>query len=73
MPANVSEARPRLNVTLRVREAFAAGGLAGSGVVILNAPWKLDEELRVIVPALAARMGIGDWGRGTVKWLVEPV
>jgi 23S rRNA (adenine2030-N6)-methyltransferase len=62
-----------LNVELRVREAFAAGGLAGSGLVILNAPWKLDEELRVLVPALAARLGLGDWGRGTVEWLVAPV
>jgi 23S rRNA (adenine2030-N6)-methyltransferase len=62
-----------LNVTLRVREAFAAGGLAGSGLAIVNAPWKLDQDLRVIVPALAQRLGIGDWGQGTVEWLVEPV
>jgi 23S rRNA (adenine2030-N6)-methyltransferase len=62
-----------LNVELRVREAFAAGGLAGSGLVILNAPWKLDEDLRLLVPALAARMGLGDWGQGKVEWLVAPV
>jgi 23S rRNA (adenine2030-N6)-methyltransferase len=62
-----------LNVALRVREAFGAGGLAGSGLVIVNAPWKLDEELRVLVPALAARLGLGDWGRATVEWLVAPV
>lgn len=57
---------------LQVREAFAAGGLAGSGLVILNAPWKLDEELRLLAPALAERMGLGEWGRATVAWLVEP-
>jgi 23S rRNA (adenine2030-N6)-methyltransferase len=62
-----------LKVELRVREAFSAGGLAGSGLVIVNAPWKLDEELRVLVPALAGRLGLGDWGRGTVEWLVAPV
>jgi 23S rRNA (adenine2030-N6)-methyltransferase len=62
-----------LDVSLRVREAFAAGGLAGSGLVILNAPWKIDEELRVLVPALAKRLGLGTWGRGMVEWLVEPV
>jgi 23S rRNA (adenine2030-N6)-methyltransferase len=61
-----------LNVEMRVREAFAAGGLAGSGVVILNAPWKIDEDLRLLVPALAQRMGLGQWGRGSVEWLVEP-
>ena len=62
-----------LKVELQVREAFVAGGLAGSGLAILNAPWKLDEELRVLVPALAERLGLGEWGRGTVEWLVEGV
>jgi 23S rRNA (adenine2030-N6)-methyltransferase len=61
-----------VRVELRVREAFDAGGLAGSGLLILNAPWKLDEELRLIVPALAQRLGLGDWGHGTIDWLVPP-
>ena len=62
-----------LKVELQVREAFVGGGLAGSGLVIVNAPWKLDEELRLLVPALASRLGLGSWGRGSVEWLVEPV
>ena len=62
-----------LKVELRVREAFVGGGLAGSGLAIVNAPWKLDEELRVLVPALAARLGLGPWGQGTVEWLLPPV
>ena len=61
-----------LRVKLRVREAFDAGGLAGSGLMILNAPWKLDEDLRVIVPALATRLGLGESGHGTVEWVVPP-
>ncbi len=61
-----------LRVELMVREAFDAGGLAGSGLLILNAPWKLDEDLRVIVPALAERLGLGAFGRGTVEWVVPP-
>ncbi len=62
-----------LKVELRVREAFAAGGLAGSGVLILNTPWKLDKELRLLVSALAQRLGLGNWGQGSVEWLVPPV
>ena len=62
-----------LKVEMRVREAFSGGGLAGSGLIILNAPWKLDEELKLLVPALAARLGIGSWGRSDVSWLNTPV
>jgi 23S rRNA (adenine2030-N6)-methyltransferase len=61
-----------LRVELRVREAFAAGGLAGSGLAIVNTPWKLDDELRQIVPALAQRLGLGKWGQATVEWLLPP-
>lgn len=60
-----------LCVELRVREAFAAGGLAGSGLAILNAPWKFDAEMRCLVPALAARLGLGSFGEATVSWLVK--
>lgn len=62
-----------LQVELRVREAFSGGGLAGSGLAIVNTPWRLDEELRLIVPALADRLGLGQWGSGLVEWLVPPV
>jgi 23S rRNA (adenine2030-N6)-methyltransferase len=61
-----------LRVELRVREAFEGGGLAGSGLVIVNPPWKLDEELGVLMPALASRLGLGSWGRGDVEWLTPP-
>lgn len=61
-----------LKVELRVREAFSGGGLAGSGLAILNAPWKLDQELKVVVPALAQRLGLGSWGRGEVAWINRP-
>ncbi len=61
-----------LKVELRIREAFAGGGLAGSGVIIFNTPWKLDEELRLIGPALAERLGLGNWGHAAIAWLVPP-
>ena len=61
-----------LKVQMRVREAFKGGGLAGSGLIILNAPWKLDAELRQLVPALAQRLGIGSWGQAEVSWLNTP-
>lgn len=61
-----------LQVELRVREVFKAGGLAGSGLMIVNTPWQLDTELAQLVPALAHRLGLGDFGRATVAWRVPP-
>jgi 23S rRNA (adenine2030-N6)-methyltransferase len=62
-----------LMAELRIREVFKQGGLAGSGVIVVNAPWKLDEELALLLPALADRLGLGIWGMGRVEWLVPPV
>jgi 23S rRNA (adenine2030-N6)-methyltransferase len=61
-----------LKAELRIKEPFKEGGLAGSGLVIVNAPWKFDEELDLLLPALAGRLGIGKWGAGSVDWIVPP-
>jgi len=41
---------------LLVRPARPDGGLAGSGVIVVNPPWRLEEELGVLLPELAARL-----------------
>ena len=61
-----------LRIELRIREAFKGGGLAGSGMIIVNPPWTMDNDLRLLMPALAQRLGLGTWGHGTVDWLVPP-
>ena len=66
------DAAGTLKIEMRIREAFEGGGLAGSGLIIVNPPWTLDDELRLLVPALAQRLGLGDWGHATVDWLVPP-
>ncbi len=53
-----------LQIELHVREPFEGGGLAGSGVLVINPPWTLHDEMAVILPALASRLGVGAWGRG---------
>jgi 23S rRNA (adenine2030-N6)-methyltransferase len=62
-----------LKAEVRVREAFDGGGLAGSGLIIINPPWPLEDELKVLIPALADRLGVGTWGRGAIEWLVPPI
>ncbi len=61
-----------LHVELRVKAAFAQGGLSGSGLVLINPPWTLENDCRGLLPALAERLGLGDWGRSHVQWLTPP-
>lgn len=61
-----------LHVELRIKAAFAQAGLSGSGLIIINPPWTLENDLQILVPALAARLSLGDWGRSLVQWLTPP-
>ena len=57
---------------LLVRKPAENGGLAGSGVVIVNPPWTLHEEAKIILPALADVLGEDGQGRYRLEWLVKP-
>jgi len=48
--------------------ALAADTLAGSGLIICNAPWKLDEEIRDICDDLLCLIG-GTEGKWSVDWV----
>jgi 23S rRNA (adenine2030-N6)-methyltransferase len=61
-----------LHTQLRVKAAFERGGLTGSGMVVVNPPFKLETELQILLPALADRLGLGSWGHGAVEWLTPP-
>ena len=59
-----------LRAELTVASGRAVEGLAGSGLVIVNPPWTLEGDLRVLLPALQAVLG-RDGGRGSTRldWL----
>jgi 23S rRNA (adenine2030-N6)-methyltransferase len=57
---------------LAVRQGFAEGGLAGSGIAVINPPFTLKSELDLLLPILAQRLGVGTWGRGSVSELTPP-
>lgn len=61
-----------LQIEVRVKAAFARGGLAGSGMIIVNPPFGLEADLRLLGPALAQRLALGEWGRSTTNWLTPP-
>lgn len=49
-------------------ESSRADKLNGSGLIIINPPWKLDEELKELLPALHQAMGT-EYEGTTVRWL----
>jgi 23S rRNA (adenine2030-N6)-methyltransferase len=60
-----------IGAKLMVREAFAEGGLAGSGLIIVNPPWTLEQDLGALLPALASRLGVGKWGTGEFSRIMK--
>lgn len=61
-----------LNAKLLVRSVMPKGGLAGAGLIIVNPPWPLEEEIRILFPALAERLSQAEGAKSTVGWLSSP-
>ena len=58
-----------LEVTLAVRKPVVGSGLAGSGLLIVNPPWRLAESLRDLLPELADRLRQGEGAAAAVTVL----
>ncbi len=66
-----SSSTPKLlRVELLVHPADDASRLSGSGVVIANPPWGLEEQLRELLPWLAQRLAQSQ-GSFQLDWLIE--
>jgi 23S rRNA (adenine2030-N6)-methyltransferase len=53
-----------LRLELSVDRPVRTGGLSSTGLLVINPPWTLEQDARVILPALAARLAQGqnpDW------------
>ncbi|MEW6648087.1 MAG: 23S rRNA (adenine(2030)-N(6))-methyltransferase RlmJ [Pseudomonadota bacterium] len=46
------------------------GGMHGSGMLLINPPWQLDEQLKALLPWLHQCLDHAGHGRWTVAWLV---
>jgi 23S rRNA (adenine2030-N6)-methyltransferase len=53
--------------TLNIRPSNSPLGLNGSGVLIVNPPWQLDEQLRALMPKL--QLILARHGSQQVQWL----
>jgi 23S rRNA (adenine2030-N6)-methyltransferase len=58
-----------LAVTLSIRPADSPLGLNGSGLLIINPPWQLDEQLRAALPELHRILAVDGQGGTKVQWL----
>jgi 23S rRNA (adenine2030-N6)-methyltransferase len=65
-------AKSVVRAELLVRKAEEGGGLAGSGVVMVNPPWTFFDEAQKIMPALAKVLGENGQGRFKLEWIVKP-
>jgi 23S rRNA (adenine2030-N6)-methyltransferase len=68
----VDRANSALRLELLVRAPVEEGGLAGSGLVVVNPPWTLQADALVLLPLLASVLCETAEGRHTVSWLLPP-
>ena len=59
-----------LSAELAMRQPVPDGSLAATGLLIVNPPYTLDDELRQMLPPLARRLAIGPGGGALIEWLV---
>lgn len=62
--------RKILAAELRVARIVRGRALAGCGLALVNPPWTLEEDLRIIGPALADRLSVGPGGGFRLEWIV---
>lgn len=44
--------------------------MKGCGLLVLNPPWRIDEEIRTVLPALAKRLAVDPGAHAECAWLV---
>jgi 23S rRNA (adenine2030-N6)-methyltransferase len=62
-----------LRAELEWPPADLAGRLGGSGLVVVNPPWRLPDELAQLLPAFRTVLGPASGGRANVDWLADEV
>ena len=58
-----------LDATLTIRAPLHFPRLDGSGMIVVNPPYTLEQELRIILPALRDILALDDGASWSVEWL----
>jgi 23S rRNA (adenine2030-N6)-methyltransferase len=61
---------PALVAELRIAAEATAVRMKGCGLLVLNPPWRIDEEFRALLPVLVRHLGLDEGTFGRVGWLV---
>jgi len=59
-----------LDLQVLRRQPTVPATLVGTGMVVVNPPWRLADELAILLPALAGRLGSGSAASWSCNWLV---
>ena len=59
-----------MSVELAISEIRPDRPLSACGLTIVNPPWKLDEDLDLLLPALAERLAAGPGASASWRWVV---
>lgn len=60
-----------LRIELNVKADTNEYGMTGTGMIIVNPPWKLEQQLRNILPWLVNQLAQDDKANFKIEWLVE--
>jgi 23S rRNA (adenine2030-N6)-methyltransferase len=59
-----------LRIEQWIRAPGGDGPLAGAGMLVVNPPWTLHDDLAAVMPELAGLLADGPGAGGRVDWLV---
>ncbi|MDI3326007.1 23S rRNA (adenine(2030)-N(6))-methyltransferase RlmJ [Pontibacterium granulatum] len=62
--------RKILKIELCVKADTGARGMTGSGMIVINPPWKLEQQMRELLPWLTETLAQEDGAGYTLDWLV---
>ncbi len=63
--------RKILRVELNVKQDTSEYGMTGTGMIIVNPPWKLEQQLKDSLPWLVKHLAQDEHANYTIEWLVE--
>lgn len=60
-----------LRIELSIANPGSKTGLLGSGMLVINAPWQLDKQMKTLLPLLHQQLAIQGEGDHRVQWMIE--